>query len=190
MKTIQTGWSFFISKKKSQSTLHLTFSTTDLFVVVFKFVSDNNRLKNIFMNTGEKGKAITVQTTIKAPLSKVWKLWSEPQHIIRWNNASDEWHTPSAKNDFVPNGRFVYRMEAKDGSFGFDFSGVYDEIKDKQQINYTIDDGRKVAVNFTASGDETLVVQTFEAEEINSSELQQQGWQAILDNFKRYAESN
>ncbi|MBI1768210.1 MAG: SRPBCC family protein [Bacteroidetes bacterium] len=135
-------------------------------------------------------KTITVENTVKAPVEKVWRLWTEPPHIKNWNNASDDWHTPFAENDLRIGGKFNSRMEAKDGSFGFDFGGVYDEVKLNQKISYTIGDGRKVSITFTANGNETKVTETFEAESENSLDLQRNGWQTILDNFKKYAETN
>lgn len=134
--------------------------------------------------------AITVQTTIKAPIDKVWKQWTNPDDIIKWNNASPDWHTPKAENDLLAGGRFLSRMEAKDGSTGFDFTGTYDDVKDKELIEYTLDDNRKVKVQFMDAGDQTQVVETFEAENENPIEMQRDGWQAILDNFKKYTEAN
>lgn len=135
-------------------------------------------------------KAITVQTVINAPVERVWKLWTTPEHITKWNNASDDWHTPRAENDLQVGGKFLYRMEARDGKFGFDFVGTYDEIKRNELIAYTIEDGRKVKVTFTKNEDaETKVVKTFEAESSNPPEMQCDGWQAILDNFRKYVES-
>jgi uncharacterized protein YndB with AHSA1/START domain len=133
---------------------------------------------------------ITVETTVKAPIEKVWDCFTQPEHITKWNNASDDWHTPSASNDLRVGGNFVYRMEAKDGSFGFDFGGVYESVDQNEYIEYTIGDGRNVKVNFFAQGDKTNVVETFEAEDTHSIEMQKGGWQAILDNFKKYTESN
>jgi uncharacterized protein YndB with AHSA1/START domain len=133
---------------------------------------------------------ITVQSTINAPVEKVWKFWSAPEHITKWCAASDDWHAPKAENDLTVGGKFTTRMEAKDGSFGFEFGGVYDEVKTNELIEYTMGDGRKVEVHFTANGNETKVVETFDAESTNSIEMQQGGWQAILDNFKKYTESN
>jgi uncharacterized protein YndB with AHSA1/START domain len=132
---------------------------------------------------------ITVEGTVNAPVEKVWEYWSKPEHIIKWSNASDDWHTPRAENDLRPGGRFLSRMEARDGSMGFDFGGVYDEVTNNEYIEYTMDDGRKVKVTFSASGSNTKVVEEFEAETANSVEMQKAGWQAILDNFKKYAES-
>ena len=134
-------------------------------------------------------KTITIETIVKAPLDKVWELWTAPEHVTKWNNASDDWHTPHAENDLRVGGRFAVRMEARDGSMGFDFGGVYSDVKVNKQISYAMDDGRKVKVVFSENGDETTVTETFEAESENSPELQRDGWQAILDNFKKYAES-
>jgi len=133
---------------------------------------------------------ITVETTVKAPVEKVWKIWTLPEHITKWNAASDDWHTPSAENDLRVGGQFKARMEAKDGSFGFDFGGTYDDVKTNELIEYTLGDGRKVIVHFTANGNETKITETFDAENTHSIEMQQGGWQAILDNFKKYAEAN
>ncbi len=138
----------------------------------------------------ETKKTITVQAVINAPLDKVWQFWTTPEHITEWNNASDGWHTPRAENDLRVGGKFIFRMEAKDGSFGFDFAGVYDEIKRNELIAYIIDDERKVKVTFSKnSGVETKVVETFEAESTNPFEMQRDGWQAILNNFKKYVEA-
>src|SRR3569832_1774290 len=133
---------------------------------------------------------ITVEATVNAPVEKVWKLWSEPEHIKKWCTATNDWHTPHAENELHPGGKFTTRMEAKDGSNGKDFGGNYDDVKEHQRIAYTIGDGRKVEVVFTANGAETKIVETFEAETENPVDMQRSGWQAILDNFKKYAESN
>lgn len=132
---------------------------------------------------------ITIEAQIRKPRIEVWILWTEPTHIIQWNQASDDWHTPSAQNDLTAGGRFQFRMEAKDGSAGFDFTGIYDEVIPNEKIAYTMEDGRKVEVVFFGEGDETNIVTTFEAESTHSIELQRAGWQSILDNFKKYAES-
>ena len=134
-------------------------------------------------------KTITVQALINAPLEKVWKLWTAPEHVMKWNNASDDWHTPRAENDLRPGGKFLCRMEAKDGSAGFDFVGTYDEVKMNEVIAYTMEDGRKVRVTFTKNNTGTKVVETFDPEGTNPIEMQRDGWQAILNNFKKYAEA-
>ncbi len=138
--------------------------------------------------TATEKTTIKVETSIKAPLEKVWKLWTSPEHIMQWNQAADDWHTPRAQNDLKAGGSFLYRMEAKDGSFGFDFAGVYNDIKTNEYIEYTLEDGRKVKVAFKADGNETRVIETFEAEQTHSIEMQREGWQAILESFKKYAE--
>jgi uncharacterized protein YndB with AHSA1/START domain len=140
------------------------------------------------MTTHDKT-VITVENTINAPVEKVWEYWTRPEHITQWNNASDDWHTTRAENDLRAGGSFVSRMEAKDGSFGFDFGGVYDAITTNEYIEYTIGDGRKVKITFTANGNKTKVIESFEAESTNSIEMQQGGWQNILDNFKKYTEA-
>ena len=131
---------------------------------------------------------ITVAATINAPVEKVWQYWSAPEHITKWCNASDDWHTPRSENDLRVGGKFLSRMEARDGSMGFDFGGVYDEVKENESIAYTIGDGRKVSIDFSTDGNATKVTETFEAESTNPVEMQRGGWQAILDNFKKYTE--
>jgi len=131
-----------------------------------------------------------VESTINAPIKKVWEYWSTPAHIIKWNAAIDTWHCPTATNDLRPGGSFSARMEAKDGSMGFDFGGVYDVVKPLEYVEYTIGDGRKVAVRFSSEGKGTHVVESFEAENMNPIEMQRGGWQSILDNFKKYTETN
>ena len=140
------------------------------------------------METSGKTK-ITIEAFVNAPLNTVWESWTAPQHIIHWNFASDDWYAPKAENDLRPGGTFSSRMEAKDGSFGFDFEGVYDEVETNKLIAYTLGDGRTVKIKFTYTGNETHIAETFEAETVNSEELQRDGWQAILDNFKKYTES-
>lgn len=141
------------------------------------------------MDKNEKT-SITIEAAIKAPIEKIWRFWTGAEHVTKWNNASDDWHTPRATNDLKPGGRFSYRMEAKDGSAGFDFGGVYNEVENNRLITYTMDDGRKVKNTFLSNGSGTKVLVTFEAENTNPVEMQRSGWQAILDNFKKYAETN
>jgi uncharacterized protein YndB with AHSA1/START domain len=133
--------------------------------------------------------SITVNSEIKSNLQTVWNAWTSPAHIVHWNFADESWHAPAAENDLTIGGKFSYRMEAKDGSAGFDFSGVYTEIVENKVIAYTMDDGRTACVTFEENGDSTIVTEVFEAEQMNHVEMQQAGWQMILDNFKRYAES-
>src|SRR6478752_4409660 len=133
---------------------------------------------------------ITVETNVQAPVQKVWDYFSNPEHIVKWNNASDDWHTTRAENDLRTGGKFLARMEAKDGSFGFDFGGVYDDVQEHKLIAYTMGDGRKVRVQFNNNGNETRVTENFEAESEHPADFQKKGWQAILDNFKKYTEGN
>ena len=131
---------------------------------------------------------ITVQTKIQAPIKNVWEYYTQPEHITEWNFASDEWCCPKAKNDLQKGGEFDLRMEAKDGSMGFDFTGKYEKVVSKELIYYEIADGRIVDVEFSSNENEVELKQTFDAEGTNSDEQQKNGWQAILDNFKTYAE--
>ncbi|MEI7524243.1 MAG: SRPBCC family protein [Mariniphaga sp.] len=133
---------------------------------------------------------ITVQTTINARVEKVWKLWTSPEHITKWNNASEDWHTPYAENDLQAGGKFLSRMEAKDGSMGFDLIGTYDFITTNESMEYTLGDDRKVSINFTSAGAQTSIIETFEAETTHPIEFQKGGWQSILDNFKKHVESS
>lgn len=132
---------------------------------------------------------IVVQTIVDVPIKHVWTYWNEPKHIMKWYSASDDWHTPFATNDLKVIGKFNYRMEAKDGSFGFDFSGMYLDIKPYESITYELDDHRKVNIEFNRKNDMTEIIQKFEAEPSESLELQETGWQSILDHFKTYAQS-
>ncbi len=131
---------------------------------------------------------LTVTATIQAPVDKVWEIWSKPEHIKKWNNASSDWHTPRAENDLRPGGKFLSRMESVDGKMGFDFTGTYQKVEKHQLISYLMEDGRKVEIKFEENGDSTFVTESFDAETENSLELQQQGWQAILNNFKKQVE--
>lgn len=133
---------------------------------------------------------ITVETEIKAHIAKVWECWTNTDAIIKWNTASPDWHTTRAMHDLKPGGEFNYRMEAKDGSFGFDLVGTFNLISPFEYLETTFSDGRKIKTTFTAQGNGTQISQTFEAEDINSIEMQRGGWQSILNNFKKYAEAH
>lgn len=135
-------------------------------------------------------KKITIETTVNAPVEKVWQYWTEPKHIMQWNAAADDWHCPRSENDVRPGGAFSATMAAKDGSFSFDFGGVHDQVEENKLIASTLGDGRTMEVQFTPDGSGTRVVETFEMEMQNSEELQRGGWQAILDNFKKHTENN
>jgi len=132
---------------------------------------------------------ITVSIVTSIPLEKAWDLWTLPEHIVNWNFASEDWCAPNATNDLKIGGTFSYRMEAKDGSFGFDLKGTYIAIKPMELIEYNLEDNRKVSINFESKNNETHIIQTFEAENQNPIELQQNGWQAIMNNYKIYAEN-
>jgi len=132
---------------------------------------------------------ITVEATVNATVTKVWKAWNTPDDIMQWNTADPGWHCPQSENDLREGGKFNNRMEAKDGSFGFDFEGVYDKVELHKEITYTMPDGRKATSLFTEQDGKTKVETTFDAESENDPELQQQGWQAILNNFVKYVES-
>ena len=133
---------------------------------------------------------ITIEALINAPIEKVWKFWTKPEHIMVWNAASDDWHTPSASIDLRTGGKFTSRMEAKDGSFGFDFEGIYDEVINMELIKYSMADGRKVQVDFIKEGNNTQIIEKFDPESVNPIDMQKTGWQAILNNFKKYTEAN
>jgi uncharacterized protein YndB with AHSA1/START domain len=138
----------------------------------------------------DEKKTITVQTVLNAPVEQVWKLYTEPEHVMKWNNASNDWHTPRAESNLKVGGKFLYRMEAKDGSSGFDFDGTFEQVIANELIVYSISDGRKVEVTLTKDDNaRTKMATTFEAENSNPTEMQRDGWQAILNNFKIYVET-
>jgi uncharacterized protein YndB with AHSA1/START domain len=132
---------------------------------------------------------INVEATINAPVAKVWELWNNPDDIIKWNTPDPGWHTPNSENDLRVGGKFKNRMEAKDGSFGFDFEGIYDSVILNQEISYTMADGRQATTIFTEQDGKTHLATTFDAETENDPEFQKQGWQSILNNFVKYAEA-
>lgn len=133
---------------------------------------------------------ITVTVNIDAPIEKVWNYFTQAEHIINWNFASSDWHCPKAENDLTVNGLFKYTMAAKDGSFSFDFWGNYTQIENHKTIAYTMGDGRKAILHFLENDNKTEIIEMFEAETQNPEEMQQVGWQAILNNFKNYVEQN
>lgn len=133
---------------------------------------------------------VTIEATVNAPVEKAWQYWTQPEHITQWNFAADSWQCPSATADLHVGGKFTSRMEAKDGSFGFDFEGTYTDVEENRLLAYAMPDGRKVEVHFSAEGDTTTVTESFDAETQNDVEMQRAGWQAILDNFKKHVEGN
>jgi len=132
---------------------------------------------------------ITVETTVNKDVNTSWDYWTLPEHITNWNFASDEWHSPRATNDIKTGGKFNYRMEAKDGSAGFDFEGVYDEVNTHKNISYSLGDDRKVKIIFESVEGGTKIIQSFDTEDVHAAEYQKAGWQAIMDNYKKYVES-
>jgi uncharacterized protein YndB with AHSA1/START domain len=141
------------------------------------------------MTTESKAIAVTVEAVVKAPVDKVWTCWNEPKHITQWAFASEDWHAPHAENDLRKDGAFKTTMAAKDGSMSFDFEGVYTAVETNKRIAYTMADGRTVTIEFTPEGQNTRVVETFDAETQHSVDMQRAGWQAILDNFAKYTEA-
>ena len=137
-----------------------------------------------------QAKKITVEATINAPIQTVWELWNTPADIMKWNTPDPSWHTPSSENDLRDGGKFNNRMEAKDGSFGFDFEGIYDRVILHQEITYTLGDGRQATTLFSEQEGKTKLTTTFDPETVNDPEFQKQGWQMILNNFVSYVESN
>ncbi len=131
---------------------------------------------------------ITVTTTVSVPTAKAWQVFTVPEYIEQWNFASADWQCPRAENPLEVGKRFNFRMEASDGSVGFDFEGTYTEIVTEKLIAYVLDDGRKVKVEFASVEGGTRVTETFDPETLNPLEMQRAGWQAILDNYKRVAE--
>ncbi len=132
---------------------------------------------------------ITVSALIDAPITRVWECWSNPEHITRWTFASDDWEAPFAENDLRIDGKFKTRMQSKEGNQGFDFTGTYTDVKEHKLIEYLMDDGRKVSVQFEDISSQTRVTETFDPESQNPAEMQRDGWQAILNNFKKYVEN-
>lgn len=133
---------------------------------------------------------VTITATISAGINKVWDYWTNPEHITKWNFANDDWQCPKAENELRVGGKYLARMEAKDGSFGFDFEAIYDEVNEHQKLTYTMGDGRQATTDFQNLDGATRVTTTFDAETENDVEMQRVGWQAILNNFKKYVEAN
>ncbi|MDP3681036.1 MAG: SRPBCC family protein [Flavobacterium sp.] len=132
---------------------------------------------------------ITVQSTINASIETIWELWTAPKHVMKWNNASEDWHTPFAENDLKVGGKFKYTMASTDGTMRFDFEGIYTNVVNPSLIEYEIADGRKVKIVFEKDAEGIKVIESFDPETVNPEEMQKNGWQAILDNFKKYVEN-
>ncbi|MFG6687347.1 SRPBCC family protein [Mariniflexile sp. HNIBRBA6329] len=133
---------------------------------------------------------ITIEVVVNVNLQKVWDFWTKPEHIVNWNFASDDWHCPKATNDLRVGGKFSATMASKDGTMSFDFEGVYNEVVELNKIAYAMADGRQVLVAFEKQGNTTVVTEVFDPEDQNPLEMQKNGWQSILNNFKEYVEAN
>lgn len=173
--------------------------TTTLSVAINIAAEFKEMFEKMWPNALEKVKAlaegtaktmITIEAEVNAPVEKVWNSWTAPEHIVNWCHASDDWHCPKAENDIRTGGKFSTTMAAKDGSFSFDFGGIYTEVIENESIKYTMDDGRTATITFIREDDKTFIEESFEAEGMNTLELQRGGWQAILNNFKNYTETN
>jgi uncharacterized protein YndB with AHSA1/START domain len=132
--------------------------------------------------------SITVEAIINAPIERVWQTWNEPEYVVKWAFASDDWEAPASENDLRTGGKFKTVMAAKDKSASFDFGGTYTAVKDHELIEYDMDDGRHVKVVFAEVPDGVKITETFDPEQENPEEMQRGGWQSILDNYKRYTE--
>lgn len=133
---------------------------------------------------------ITVTNLVEAPIEHVWECWTNPDHIMEWNHASDDWHCPAATNNLEIGGTFCYTMAANDDSAKFDFEGTYTDVVENERIEYSLADDRHISVTFEEEGDKIRVTEIFDAENENPVEMQQAGWQAILDNFRDYTEAS
>ena len=133
---------------------------------------------------------VTIKNTIYQNIKKVWEFWITPEHIMRWNFATPQWHCPAAEHDLRVGGKLSYSMAAKDGSMSFNYEGIFTQINPNELLEYTLDDARKVSITFSEEDGMTTIIESFEVEDENTIDMQRQGWQAILDNFKKYAESN
>ena len=186
-----TGWAgamenYTLKEENGITVLTVEMETTEEYKDYF-----NNKWPKALAKVKELSEAktmITVTATVNVTIDTVWDSWTNPAHIVNWNNASDDWHTPKASNDLRKDGRFTFTMAAKDGSFSLDFGGTYTSVEPKQKISYIMDDGRVANVWFEQEGNAVKITEEFQAENIHSPEMQEAGWQAILNNFKKYTE--
>lgn len=180
--------SYFLTEENGQTTLRAELEMTEEFKSYFEktFPLALQKVKEI----SEQPVELSIEARVQADPAKVWEYWTNPAHITQWNFAIDTWHCPAATNDLRVGGSFSSRMEAKDGSFGFDFGGIYSEVLPQEKIAYTMGDGRRCAVHFRPDNGGTAISSRFDAEEENSFDMQQMGWQAILNNFKAYTEAH
>ena len=149
----------------------------------------NSKPEHIFWQGVGEEMQISIETTVNAGIDQVWAAWTTPDDINQWNAASDDWHNPRSTNDLRPGGRFSYRMEARDGSFGFDFEGTYTNIVTHELIEYVLGDDRYVSIRFEKVDAGVRIIETFETEDLHAAEMQRQGWQSILNRFTAYVES-
>lgn len=177
---------YYLSEKDGRTTLQVKLDVVEAFEDYF---DKTFPLALAYVKELAENFFIIVKTNVDAPLADVWAKWINPADIMQWNFAGDDWHCPMAANDLRAGAQFNYRMEAKDGSFGFDFGGVYTEIIPKELITYTMGDGRKVEIRFEGNEEQTTVTEKFEPENMNALDMQRMGWQMILNNFKKHAES-
>lgn len=180
---------YTLKDENGTTTLFVDMDITPEFKEMFEKMWSRALEKVKALSEGSSKTLITVIAEVNAPVEKVWDCWTAPEHITKWNHASDDWHCPAAKNDLRPDGKFSFTMAAKDGSFHFDFGGVYTEVTMHKKISSILGDERKLEVIFQEKNGKTIIHESFEAEQMNSLELQRGGWQAILDNFKKYTES-
>ena len=180
---------YVLTEKNGVTELTVTMDTNDEMKAYFSniFPQALDKLKGLAEGTVKP--IITVSTEVNAPVSKAWESWTTPRHIMNWNHASPDWHCPASTVDLKNGGTFSCTMAAKDGSFSFDFNGEYLDVKENESITAKMEDGRFWKTYFTETDGKTKVMERFEAETMNSLELQQGGWQAILNNFKTYTET-
>ena len=183
---------YFLTEKDGKTELKVVMDTVGAEFEEFLLKAWPTAMENIrkIAEALATNKAITVESTINAPVEKVWETWTEPGHITQWCSASEDWHAPHAENDVREGGKFKTVMAAKDGSASFDWEGKYNKVAKHNTIEYDMADGRHVKISFQKLGDnETKVVETFDMENTHPEEVQRGGWQSILDNFKKYTEN-
>lgn len=179
--------SYFLSEQGDVTNLKVAVDVIEEYESYFK---DKFPLALELVRIIAENPTIKVEAIADAEIEKVWACWTLPEHIVNWNFASPDWHCPKAENDLRAGGHFSYIMASRDGAISFDFNGDYNEVHENQRIIYHIEDGRKVEIYFDSQGDKTKIVEIFEAESMNPLELQEMGWQAILNNFANYVQSN
>jgi uncharacterized protein YndB with AHSA1/START domain len=182
--------SYTLKAENGITTLSVNMDITPEFKEMFEKMWPNALEKVKALAEGTARTMITIEAEVNAPVEKVWNCWTAPESIVNWCYASDDWHCPAAENDIRTGGNFKTTMAAKDGSFSFDFGGVYAEVIENESIKYIMDDGRTAAITFIREDDKTYIEESFEAESMNTLELQRSGWQAILNNFKKYTENS